>query len=177
MLFVQLTGLSGAGKTTLAYLAKQQIIQKGYRVEVIDGDEYRKLLCRDLTFSREDRFENIRRLGIICNLLSRNNIITILAAINPYECMRQELRNYGKHVKTVWVDCDLKILIERDVKGFYKRAMLPDNDPRKIYNFTGITDPYEPPLFTNLIINTHYSTIGTNVDELVSFILLEIEKI
>ncbi|MCW3090476.1 MAG: adenylylsulfate kinase ApsK [Ferruginibacter sp.] len=177
MLFIQLTGLSGVGKTTLAYLAKNKLMERGYQVEVIDGDEYRKLLCTDLTFSKKDRIENIRRLGIVSHLLSRNNIISILAAINPYECMRQELINYGKNVKTVWLNCDLEILIERDVKGLYKRAMLPDYDPQKVYNFTGITDPYECPVNADLSIDTGIAPIETNAKIFVDFILSEIENI
>ena len=91
--------------------------------------------------------------------------------------MRQELRNYGKNVKTVWLNCDLETLIERDSKGLYKRAMLPDNNPQKGYNFTGISDPYETPLNADLTINTSVAPIETNAKLFVNFILSEIEII
>jgi adenylylsulfate kinase len=154
MLFIQLTGLSGAGKSTIAGGVKKLLETSGLRVEVVDGDIYRKKLCPDLGFSKEDRNENIRRLGFVSNKFAANGIISILAAINPYEEIRKELSLFGPHVRTVWIDCDLDTLIERDPKQLYKKAMLPDDHPDKIYNLTGVNDPYEPPENPDLVINT-----------------------
>ena len=123
-------------------------------VELIDGDEYRANLCNDLGFSKEDRNTNIRRLGFVSKVLSRNNVITIIAAINPYEEIRKELIAKDKNLKTVYIKCDVEQLIERDVKGLYKKALLPDGHPDKVYNFTGISDPFEEPTNPDLVINT-----------------------
>ncbi len=154
MLFIQLTGLSGSGKSTIADGVKVLLQSSGFRVEVIDGDVYRKKLCPDLGFSKKDRNENIRRLGFVSSKFAENGVISILAVINPYEEIRKELSLYGPHVKTVWINCDLEILIKRDTKQLYKKAMLPDDHPDKIRNLTGINDPYEPPKNADLVINT-----------------------
>ena len=140
MLFIQFTGLSGAGKSTIASGVKAVLERKGYRVEVIDADIYRPILCPDLGFSKHDRIENIRRLGFVATLLAKNGVITILAAINPYELARKELVANGTKVKTVWINCDLETLIKRDTKGLYHKALLPNNSPNKIHNLTGVND-------------------------------------
>jgi adenylylsulfate kinase len=171
MLFVQLTGLSGSGKSTIAEAVKKMLHQKQYLVEVIDGDVYRKKLCADLGFSKNDRHENIRRLGFVANLLARNKIITILAAINPYEVIRRELTAYGIHVKTVWISCDLDTLLKRDTKQLYRKAMLPSTHPDKINNLTGINDPYEIPENPDLIINSNVETEEQSVAKLYNFII------
>lgn len=155
MIFVQLTGLSGAGKSTIANAVKKLLQEDGYKVEIIDGDVYRKKLCPDLGFSKEDRNENIRRLGFVANLLATHGVISILAAINPYEDIRRELSAYGHHVKTVWINCDLQTLMKRDTKQLYKRAFLPDDHPEKIHNLTGVNDPFEEPVDADLVIDTH----------------------
>src|SRR5439155_23541254 len=119
--------LSGAGKTTLARSVKTSLEKEGLPVEIIDGDNYRKTICKDLGFSREDRMENIRRLGSLADSFVQQQRIAIIAAINPYEEVRRELeQKYG--ARTVWIYCPLKVLIERDTKGLYKRAFLPDDD-------------------------------------------------
>lgn len=175
MLLIQLTGLSGSGKTTIANGVKRLLQQKNYKVEVIDGDIYRKRLCPDLGFSKEDRNENIRRLGFVANLLAANGIITILAAINPYEDIRRELKQYGPHVSTVWIDCEIETLIKRDTKQLYKKAMLPDDHPEKIRNLSGINDPYEVPQEADFIIHTHLESEGKSVDALFNFILRKVQ--
>ena len=147
-MFIQMTGLSGAGKTTLARAVEKRLIAKGYKVEIIDGDEYREGLCSDLGFSKEDRNTNIRRLGFVGKVLSRNNVITIMSAINPYESLRKELReNCG--AKTVFIKCDLQECIRRDVKGLYAKALSGE-----IENFTGISDPFQAPRAPDLVIDT-----------------------
>jgi adenylylsulfate kinase len=171
MLFIQLTGLSGSGKSTIAIGVKKLLESNGFHVEVIDGDIYRKILCPDLGFSKEDRHENIRRLGFVSNQFAINGIISILAAINPYEEIRKELSLFGPHVKTVWIDCDLDLLIKRDTKQLYKRAMLPDNHPEKINNLSGINDPYEPPENPNLVINTNSESEEMSIRILNDFIV------
>lgn len=173
-LAIQLTGMSGAGKSTLTKLVSQRLKRRGLLVELIDGDEYRANLCNDLGFSKEDRNTNIRRLGFVSKVLSRNNVITIIAAINPYEEIRKELIAKDKNLKTVYIKCDVEQLIERDVKGLYKRALLPDGHPDKVYNFTGISDPFEEPTNPDLVINTAEQTVEKSVKVLEQYILREI---
>src|SRR5882672_5248334 len=118
MLFIQLTGLSGSGKTTLAYNLKKALATDHCKTEVLDGDEFRKHICKDLGFGRKDREENIRRRGCIGLLLADNGIISIMSAINPYEAVREELKRSNSRL--VWIDCPLEMLRQRDTKGLYK---------------------------------------------------------
>lgn len=171
MVVIQLTGLSGSGKTTISYRAKAELEHRGYKVEVIDGDEYRSVLCRDLGFSKEDRFENLRRLGFVARTLARNGVIVLLAAVNPYEEIREELKRSFDRVRTVWIDCDLETLKQRDTKGLYERASLPDGHPEKLANLTGVNDPFEIPANPDLIIRTDREPAGRSAARLVSFIL------
>ena len=168
-LFVQMTGMSGAGKTTIAKALQTILQKKGLLVEVIDGDEYREGLCKDLGFSKSDRNTNIRRLGFVGKILSRNNVITMLSAINPYDEVRQELTQLGENVKTVFVKCDLDRLIERDTKGLYKKAISGE-----ILNFTGISDPFEEPKQPDLILDTNKETVEQSVKKLEKFILEQV---
>jgi len=127
----------------------QRLCAHGARVELLDGDVVRTRLSKGLGFSKEDRDENIRRIGFVCELLARNGVIAIAAAISPYRAIRDELRaSIGTFVE-IYVACPLEILIERDVKGLYKKAMAGE-----IAQFTGITDPYEPPLRPELAIDS-----------------------
>ena len=126
MLFIQLTGLSGAGKTTLAYGVQKRLQLLGYPVEVLDGDECRRAFWPELGFSPEDRQESLRRMGLLAHRLNRHGIIVLLAAINPYRETRAELSRQNQPAKIVFVDCDLETLIQRDTKGLYARALLPD---------------------------------------------------
>lgn len=134
------TGMSGSGKSTLSSLLATRLRALGARVEVIDGDVVRTQLCRGLGFSREDRQENIRRIGFICELLSRNGVIAIAAAISPYRACREELRARIENFIEIYMHCPVDVLVERDVKGLYKKALAGE-----IPHFTGISDPYEPP--------------------------------
>ena len=154
MLFIQMTGLSGAGKSTLANYLHQKCSDMGYTTTILDGDVYRKSLCKDLGFSKKDRIENIQRLSNLGFKLCRPNSVVILAAINPFEEIRSEIQSKGDFVKTIWVQCSLNTLIKRDTKGLYKRALLADTNPDKIYNLTGVNAEYEPPKQADLILNT-----------------------
>jgi adenylylsulfate kinase len=170
MILIQLFGLSGVGKTTLAQAVKKELLNKNLKVEIIDGDEYRKVICRDLSFTKEDRIENIKRLGFVGNILARNGIIAILSAISPYEVARNELKSQYQNVYGVWLDCPIDELIKRDTKGLYHRALLQDNDPDKINNLTGINDTFEIPENPDLIINTNENDIHESKNRLLTFI-------
>lgn len=144
-----LTGLSGAGKTTVAELIEQRLLTLGAKVEVLDGDVVRTHLSKGLGFSEEDRNENIRRIGFVAEILSRNGVIVIVAAISPYRKAREEVRAKIPDFVEVFFDCSLDVLIERDVKGLYKKALA-----HEIEHFTGISDPYEPPLSPDVVIHS-----------------------
>jgi len=170
-IFIQMTGMSGAGKSTMTFKAADILREMGYNVEVIDGDEYREGLCKDLGFSKQDRNTNIRRLSFVGKVLSRNNVVCIMSAINPYDDIRKEVKLNNTLAKTVFVKCDVDTLIKRDPKGLYARALLPADDPNHIPNFTGISDPFEEPDDADLTIETSDMTIDNSVNELVSFVL------
>ncbi len=135
------TGLSGAGKTTVSRLVEKELRSCGYKVEVLDGDVVRENLSKGLGFSKEDRDINIRRIGFVCEILTRNDVVAIAAAISPYRAIRDENRKrVGGRFVEVYAKCPIDVLAERDVKGLYKKAMRGE-----IKNFTGIDDPYEAP--------------------------------
>lgn len=170
MLMLQLTGLSGAGKSTLAEALQKSLRDKGFAAEVIDGDQYRKTLCKDLGFSAADRIENIRRLAAVAHALQQQGSIAIIAAINPFEALRKEVaERFG--AKTIWVRCDLAILIQRDTKGLYRKALLPDDDPQKLRHFSGVSDPFEEPLAPDLVIDTGTTDLETSKQRLLSYVL------
>ena len=143
------TGLSGSGKSTLSSMLATQLRAMGAMVEVIDGDIVRTQLCRGLGFTRDDRRENIRRIGFVCELLSRNGVIAIAAAISPYRECRDELRSRIVNFIEIYMDCPVEVLVERDVKGLYKKALAGE-----ILNFTGISDPYEAPVAPEVTIDS-----------------------
>lgn len=143
------TGLSGSGKSTLSQLLASRLRGLGARVEVLDGDVIRTQLCKGLGFSREDREENIRRIGFVCELLSRNGVIAIAAAISPYRAGRDELRKRISKFVEIYMQCPVEVLIQRDVKGLYKKALSGE-----IEQFTGISDLYEPPLAPEIAIDS-----------------------
>ena len=146
---VWLTGLSGSGKSTLGHALACHLrsLQLGY--ELIDGDEIRRELCRDLGFSKADREENIRRIGYVARLLNCHEIISIVAAISPYRESREEIRRKTPNFLEVHVDCSIQTLIRRDVKGLYLQALAG-----AIPNFSGISDPYEEPLRPDVYVNS-----------------------
>ncbi|MBE7172194.1 MAG: adenylyl-sulfate kinase [Williamsia sp.] len=170
-MIVQLCGLSGAGKTTLTTCTKEVLKSQGVKTEIIDGDEYRSRFCRDLGFSREDRFENIRRLAFIASKFSSHGIVAIISAINPYQELRDELKNTYRNVQTIFIECPLDVLIKRDTKGLYKRALLPDGHPEKITNLTGVNDPFDVPKRPDLTINTSLYTLEESVQLFSQFVL------
>lgn len=135
-----MTGLSGSGKSTVANMLAKRLRAVGARVEILDGDVVRTNLSKGLGFSKEDRDTNIRRIGFVCNLLSRNGVFAIAAAISPYRAIRDEVRAAAGDFVEVFADCPLDTLVERDAKGLYKKALAGE-----IKNFTGVSDPYEPP--------------------------------
>jgi adenylyl-sulfate kinase len=157
------TGLSGAGKSTLANLAAEELRERGHRVEVLDGDEVRTNLSKGLGFSKEDRDINIRRIGYVSQLLARNGVIAISAAISPYRNIRDEVRRQHQLFFEVYVKCPLKTLAERDVKGLYRKALNGD-----ISNFTGVSDPYEAPLNPELVVETHCESREESVAKLIA---------
>ncbi len=155
------TGLSGAGKSTVAGILERRLRHLGARVEVLDGDVVRTNLSKGLGFSKEDRDTNIKRIGFVCQLLSRNGVIAIAAAISPYRETRDFVRSQVQHFIEVFARCPLDKLVERDVKGLYKKALAGE-----IKEFTGISDPYEEPLHPEVIIDTHLETPEQSADKI-----------
>lgn len=170
MILIQFTGLSGSGKTTLAKNVEHLLVKEGHKVEIVDGDLYRKTLCKDLGFSKDDRYENVRRLFSVGQDFIASKVIVLMSVINPYEDLRNEISQHN-FVKTVYLDCSIDNLIKRDPKGLYKKALLPDNDSNKINNFTGISDVYEVPLKADLTLKTDSEAESVSTSKLYSFIL------
>src|SRR5215211_7371142 len=139
------TGLSGAGKTTVAEIVEHELKERGHRVEVLDGDIVRTNLSKGLSFSREDRNINVLRIGFVANLLTRNGVGVIVSAISPYKEARDQVRRRIVD----FVEAPLEVCEERDVKGLYKKAFAGE-----IEQFTGVSDPYEPPNAPDLVLKT-----------------------
>jgi adenylyl-sulfate kinase len=152
------TGLSGSGKSTLSQLVASRLRDLGAKVEVLDGDIVRTLLCQGLGFSREDREENIRRIGFVCELLARNGVVAIAAAISPYRAGRDELRKRIPNFVEIHMNCPVEVLIQRDVKGLYKKALSGE-----IAQFSGISDPYEPPISPEVTIDSSCDSLESSV--------------
>jgi len=152
------TGLSGAGKSTISERIAQRLRDCGARVEVLDGDVVRTHLSRGLGFSREDRDENIRRIGFVADLLSRNGVIVVVAAISPYRAIRDEVRaRIGRFVE-VFANAPLEVCERRDAKGLYRKARAGE-----IKRFTGIDHPYETPLAPEVACRTDRETVAESV--------------
>ena len=156
---VWFTGLSGAGKSTVSTLLHQRLSAAGAKVELLDGDVVRTHLSKGLGFSREGRDENIRRIGFVCELLSRNGVIVIAAVISPYREARDTVRARIPNFVEIFMECPMDVLVERDVKGLYKRALAGE-----IENFTGVSDPYEAPASPELTIHSSQETPQQSVD-------------
>ena len=155
------TGLSGAGKSTLSEIIAKRLREAGRKVELLDGDVVRTNLSQGLSFSKEDRDTNVRRIGFVCELLSRNGVIAIVAAISPYRDVREELRSRIADFLEIYVECPIDALTQRDVKGLYKKALAGE-----ITQFTGISDPYEPPLAPDLAIRSDQEEVAESVDRI-----------
>ncbi|MES2278525.1 MAG: adenylyl-sulfate kinase [Bacteroidota bacterium] len=170
-MIIQFCGLSGSGKTTLANRLQLLLHAQGLKCEVIDGDVYRKKLCPDLGFTKADRNENIRRLAFVAGALAKHGVIPIICAINPYEEIRKEITASYEQVKTIYIDCPMDMLLQRDTKQLYRKAMLPDGHPDKINNLTGVNDPFEIPTQPDLVIKTGEETAEESAEKLLQFIL------
>lgn len=148
-----MTGLSGAGKTTIALILEQQLRDRGVKIERLDGDVVRESLTRDLGFTAEDRAKNIERVTFVAKLLSRNNVGCICSFISPYQSVRDHVRQNSTNFLELFIDAPLDVVIERDVKGLYKKAIAGE-----IPNFTGISDPFEAPENPDIHIRTDRQT-------------------
>lgn len=162
------TGLSGSGKTTIARQVERVLRANSCAVEVLDGDAVRAYLSPDLGFTRSERDINIRRIGFMASLLSRNGVVTIVAAISPYQATRNEVRALHENFVEVYVSAPLCVCEMRDVKGLYAKAR-----SGKLKNFTGIDDPYEEPLQPEIICCTATET----VEESVAKVLNELDRL
>ena len=164
-----MTGLSGAGKSTLTGHLARLLRERGYAVELLDGDEVRTHLSKGLSFSKEDRDINVRRIGYVARLLARNGVITLTAAISPYEAVRAEVR--AEHDREnvpfveVYAQASLEALSERDVKGLYKKALAGE-----IAHFTGVSDPYEPPPAPDVTVHTDHDTVEQSLAQIVAYL-------
>lgn len=163
---VWLTGMSGAGKTTIAIELEKSLRGCGIPfVQRLDGDVVRQDLSRDLGFSREDRNENIRRVTFVASLLSHNGVATLVSFISPYREARNAARGRCHNFIEVYVKCDIKTLISRDVKGHYRKAISGE-----IRQFTGITDPYEEPLDPEIVIDSGNVSVTEARDRIISYL-------
>jgi len=173
-MIIQFCGLPGSGKTTLAKNAKEYFDSKNVDIEVIDGDEYRKFLCSDLGYTKQDRNTNIRRLAFVAGKLSQYKVVPIICAINPYEEIRNEVISTYPRVRTIFIKCSLEELIRRDPKGMYKKAFLPEGHPDRITNLSGVNDPFEVPANPDLIIETDKQTVAESTQKLINYMQLHI---
>jgi len=161
-----LTGLPCSGKSTLAAIVAKELDRRQCSVEVLDGDVVRRCLTRGLGFSREDRDENIRRIGFVSQLLSRHGVAVIVAAISPYRALRDEVRATINNFIEVYVKASIDVCIQRDVKGMYKKALAGE-----LEHFTGIDDPYEPPLNPELDLDTEAESPAGSAARILSLLV------
>jgi adenylyl-sulfate kinase len=153
------TGLSGSGKSTVAGAVAPRLRERGHRVELLDGDEVRASLCRGLGFSREDRDTNIARIGYVAGRLAHHGVAVLVAAISPYREARDQVRGSVDHFVEVFVAAPLETCVRRDVKGLYASALAG-----RIANFTGVSDPYEPPLHPELTLHTNCEPVERSAE-------------
>lgn len=160
---VWFTGLSGAGKSTISDVLDAEFKKRGIKFEILDGDVVRTNLSKGLGFSKEDRDINIRRIGFVCNLLTRNGVVAIAAAISPYRSIRDEVRQMIGNFVEVYVNAPLEVCEGRDVKGLYKKARAGE-----IKEFTGISDPYEEPLNPEVVCESHKETPEQSAEKILA---------
>jgi adenylylsulfate kinase len=160
------TGLSGSGKTTISKIVEKEIRSRGRNVEVLDGDVVRTNLSKGLGFSKEDRDINIRRIGFVANLLTRNGVAVICAAISPYKAIRNENRELiGNGFIEIYVEASVDECARRDVKGLYEKAFKGE-----IKEFTGVSDPYEPPDNPEIVCHTEQETPEESAAKIIKFL-------
>ena len=159
------TGLSGAGKSTIAEILEKKFKEKGLKIEILDGDVVRTHLSKGLGFSKEDRDANIKRIGYVASLLSRNGVIVITAAISPYKSLRADVREMHENFVEVYAKCPLEVVEGRDVKGLYKKARAGE-----IPQFTGISDPYEEPENPEIVVETSKETPEESTNKIISWL-------
>jgi adenylyl-sulfate kinase len=160
---VWFTGLSGAGKSTVARALAPRLLERGHEVELLDGDEIRTNLSMGLGFSREDRDANIARIGYVAAKLARHGVAVLVAAISPYRDARDRLRGSVEHFVEVHVATSLAVCAERDVKGLYAQAFAG-----RISQFTGVSDPYEPPLSPEMVLRTDSEPVERSAEQVLA---------
>jgi adenylylsulfate kinase len=160
---VWFTGLSGAGKSTVARALVPRLLERGHKVELLDGDEVRTNLSEGLGFSREDRDANIARIGYVAAMLARHGVAVLVAAISPYRDARDRMRSSVEHFVEVHVATALAVCAERDVKGLYAQAFAG-----RISQFTGVSDPYEPPLAAEMVLDTDGEPVERSVERVLA---------
>jgi adenylyl-sulfate kinase len=159
------TGLSGSGKSTIAAAVVDELRRRGHRVELLDGDDVRENLSAGLGFSKADRDANIRRIGWVASLLARNGVVAVTAAISPYRSVRDEVRAKIDRFVEVYVDTPIDVCEQRDVKGLYAKARAGE-----IPEFTGVSDPYEPPLAPEVRVVTHDRDARASAAQVVDYL-------
>ena len=160
------TGLSGAGKTTISHIVAEELTSRGSKLEILDGDVVRENLSKGLGFSKEDRDTNIRRIAFVADLLSRNGVPVITAAISPYREIRDEAREMmGDRFIEVYIEASVDACAERDVKGLYEKAFAGE-----IKEFTGVSDPYEEPLNPELTLKTEEEEPEESAAKLIAYL-------
>lgn len=160
-----MTGLSGAGKTTIAKIVETELKGRGIRFERLDGDVVRESLTKDLGFSKDDRDTNIERVAFVAKLLSRNGVGVVASFISPYQAQRDMVRRETTNFIEVFVHAPLDVCAERDVKGMYKKAFAGE-----IPNFTGVSDPYEEPANAEITLHTHEQTPEESAARIVTYL-------
>jgi adenylyl-sulfate kinase len=160
-----LTGLSGAGKSTVAAKLGPTLAERGHRVELLDGDEVRTNLCQGLGFSREDRDTNIARIGYVAGKLAKHGVAVLVAAISPYREARDRIRAGVDNFVEVHVAAPVEVCAERDPKGLYAKALAGE-----IKHFTGVSDPYEPPLDPELVLYTESESVDESVHQVLAWL-------
>ncbi len=159
-LTVWFTGLSSSGKSTISQALHEKLLQAGHKVEWLDGDAVRLHISKGLGYSKEDRDENIRRIGFVAELLTRNGVIVLVSAISPYRAVRDEMRSRIGNFLEVYVEAPLEVCQQRDINGVYRRALAGE-----IRHVTGMDDPYEPPLSPEVVCHTAGETREESVQK------------